>query len=782
MNKSKKIISIIAAATLSLSAFALTGCGAVDYKGDTLSAGYDKAATVTENNGFAAVKGDYVYFINGSAAYTENNTYGDVEKGSLMRISKAQLAAGKYTEAQVVIPSLFAAGDKTAGIFLDGEYVYYATPTTDKDPKTGEVQNNYLDFKRSKLDGSEAPMEGKNDYFFRLSSNSAKYRFVKEGEKVYCLFEEDSKLKSYNFADEKMTVLVSGAKSSFFYDTKNPNNPNVYYTMGVTYDLDKETSTTAQYTQVYSVNAANTAVTDKATASYKVLGKDGTEIASYDFDEKFMEEKAEEKSYDLGDYTTYPYVNLGSLVLDGVGTAPSPSQDNRFNKDDKEDSGEPIGYTYTIQSYQNDGLYFQRTSLTKTQSDSDDTKLYYLSDTRGAGWNTVTGNKKVQTVALNTDKAKDTAYFEITKAGAHVYHVYYYLDGTILKKATADANGVPSTINLAYEVSSANLWTKEGDYLYYYAAGTNGNNLTRINVSGDASKYNPHLVTDEYKPQTLPLVDWDSAWYKPEFVTLSDGKQVVLYANAQTYGNGTTAYNYVYAAKVGTTDEIIAAQEEIDAVKEEINSYSDNTALQNVMNYYFRTGTTKQYDDVKDVENLYTKYQKDTFAEFLKKFEADGEFEGKTEGKYINLVGRMTKADEDAIKESWAGYLLSKEEVVEDNSLPTWALVLIIVGGALIVAAGVTIPLVISAKKKAAKKREQDAIVSAYKRKKIDTTDDKSIDVYAEEKTEEAEAQPEAQPEEAEETVEETVEATEEVAEENEEPATEEAAETPSEE
>lgn len=772
MNKSKKIISIIAAATLSLSAFALTGCGSVDYKGDTLSVGYDKTATVTENNGFAAVKGDYVYFINGSAANTDDNTYGDVVKGSLMRISKAQLAAGKYVEAQIVIPSLFVAGDKTAGIFIDGEYVYYATPTTDKDTKTGEVQNNYLDIKRSKLDGSEAPMGGKNDYFFRLSSNTAKYRFVKEGEKVYCLFEEDSKLKSYDFANETTTVLVSGAKSSFFYDTKNPNNPNVYYTMGVTYDLDKESQTTAQYTQVYSVNAANTAVTDKATASYKVLGKDGKEIKSYDFDEKFMEGKAEEKGYDLGDYTTYPYVNLGSLVLDGVGTAPSPSQDNRFNKDDKAESGEPIGYTYTIQSYQNDGLYFQRTSLTKTQSDSDDTKLYYLSDARGADWNTVTGNQKVQTVALNTEKATNTAYFEITEAGAHVY---YYLDGTILKKATADANGVASTVNLAYQVSSANLWTKEGDYLYYYATGTNGNNLTRINVSGDASAYNPHLVTDEYKPQTLPLVDWDSTWYKPEFITLSDGKQVVLYANAQTYGKGTTAYNYVYATKVGTTAEIVAAQEEIDAVKEEINSYSDNTALQNVMNYYFRTGKTEAFDAVKDVEDLYTKYQKDTFADFLKKFAKDGEFEGKTEGKYINLVGRMTDADKEAIDESWAGYLLSKEEVVEDNSLPTWALILIIVGGALIVAAGVTVPLVISAKKKAAKKREQDAIVSAYKRKKIDTTDDKSIDVYADEKTEEVEAQPE----EAEETVEETVE---EATEESEEPAAEEVAETPSEE
>ncbi len=773
MNKSRKIISIIAAATLSLSTLALASCGSVDYKGEQLSAGYDKAATVSSNGGFAVEKGDYVYFINGSASNTADNTYGDVVKGSLMRISKAQLAEEKYSEAQIVIPSLFVAGDKTAGVFIYGEYVYYATPTTDKDPTTGEVQNTYLDFKRSKLDGTEAPMGGKNDYMFRLSSNTTKYRFVEEGGKVYCLYEESSKLKSYNVETGDTTVLVSGAKSSFFYDSKDPTNPNVYYTMGVTYDLDKDSQTTAQYTQVYSVNAANTAVTDKATASYKVLDKDGKEIVSYDFDEKFMEENAEDEGYDLGDYTTYSYVNLGTLVLDGVGTAPSPSADGRFNWDDKADSSEPLGYTYTLQSYQNNGLYFTRTSLTKTDSDSDDTKLYYLSDARGAEWNTVTGNTKAQTVALNTEKASSTAFFEITEAGAHVY---YYLDGTILKKATADANGVPSTINLAYEVSSATLWRKDGDYLYYYASGTNGNNVTRINVSGEAAAYNPHLVTDEYKPQTLPLVDWNSAWYKPEFITLSDGKQVVLYSNAQTYGAGSSSYNYVYAAKVGTTAEIIAAQDEIDEVNEEIDSYSENTALQNVMKYYFHTGETEAFDAVKDVEDLYTTYQKDTFAKFLNEFKEEGKFEGRTESRYINLVGRMADEDEEAIEESWANYLLSEEDTEEDGSLSTWAIVLIVVGGVLIVAAGVSIPLIINAKKKAAKKREEEAIVSAYKRKKIDTTDDRTINVYAEEATEEA---VEEQSEEVEEAVEETAE---EATEEDAEPATEEVAQEPSEE
>jgi hypothetical protein len=287
MNKSKKIISIVAAATLAFSTVALAGCGAKNYAGEKLS-GVDKMENVYSNGGFAVETDDYVYFINGSESYTADNTYGseDLVKGSLMRISKKELAEAKYDAAKIVIPSLMVAGDYTAGLFVYGEYVYYATPTTDKNPQTGEVENSYLDFKRSKLDGSEAP----SDYFFRLSSNSAKYRFVQDADgTVYCMYEEDSKLKSYNVETGKTTVLVSGAKSSFFYDLKDPTNPNVYYTMGVTYDLDEANSTTAQYDQVYCVNAAT--VVEKTAEDGKVgytakLG--GEKVASYSFKKSYV--------------------------------------------------------------------------------------------------------------------------------------------------------------------------------------------------------------------------------------------------------------------------------------------------------------------------------------------------------------------------------------------------------------------------------------------------------------------------------------------------------------
>ena len=82
------------------------------------------------------------------------------------------------------------------------------------------------------------------------------------------------------------------------------------------------------------------------------------------------------------------------------------------------------------------------------------------------------------------------------------------------------------------------------------------------------------------------------------------------------------------------------------------------------------------------------------------------------------------------------------EEETTESGLSTLAIWLIVIGSVIVVAAAVAIPTVIILKKKAAKKREEEATVNAYKRKKIDTTDDKSIDVYADEKpAEEAKAE-----------------------------------------
>ncbi len=735
MHKSKKIISILAAAMLATSTLAISACGSKGgYQGEKLTAGYESAAAVTSNGGFVVEKGNYVYFINGSEVSTANNTYGKPVKGSLMRISKDELAEGKYSQAQIVVPSLFVAGDYESGVYIYGDYAYYATPTNAKN-NDGQIENSYLDFKRAKLDGTKAPMDGKKGNLFRLSSNTSKYRFVEVDGTVYCLFEEDSKLKSYNVTTGTTTVLVSGA-SSFIYDKKDLTNPNVYYTMGVTYDVEKENSSTAKYNQIYCVNAAATATTDAATASYTVYEGE-TKLVSYDFDETAMKADAKEKEYDLADYSTYPYVNLGKLVLDGAGSTEPYSKDTRFNVDAGynaegvyvTEASKIAGYSYTLQQQGNGGIYFTRTDLDYTDgTDPKAAYLYYMPSANAEG-NTITRNATLATVAQESTNASTSAIFTIENDK----HVYYYATGTTLKKAVAGVDGVPTEITLTKKLpSEPTLWKiEQADgaaeaYLYYYAAGTNGKSLERIRCNGVESDYQSFdKEKDEFKPLKVAFIDFYDSWYKPEFVTAGN-QQFVLFANAQSYGTA-GSYNYIYAAKLGTTAEMLERNEQYEAVQDYIDEYSENTQVQDVMRYYFRTGKTGAYEAVKD---LYKSEQQTYVDEFVAKF-TSGEFA--YEGNLISLLGRMTEEDTEAIDEAWANSLLQEEEEEDEGGLPTWAIVLIVVGSVVVVAAAALIPTLIVCNKKKAKKRREQEIVSAYKHKKIDTTDDKTIDVYADE-------------------------------------------------
>ncbi len=761
MNKSKKIISVVAAATLAFSTLAVAGCGKNDYKGEALTPGYVLGVKddISSNGGFAVEKGGYVYFINGAAESKDDNVYGDVVKGALMRISKADLAAGgNYADkAQIVVPSLFVAGDYSSGVYIYGDYVYYATPTTSKN-KDGEVDNASLDFKRAKLDGSEAPMDGNNEkYFFRLTTNGGKYRYVQNAgsDVVYCLYEEEGALKSYNTETGVTTTLVKGA-SSYFYDTNDVTNPNVYYTMSVTYNPDSDASyAVSGYNQIYSVNAAATVSVDTDKAAYTAYDKAGNVYKSYDFDEeflksenkKFKEDKAnknakkEDLPYDLDDYTTYPYVNLGQLVLDGIGWT-DKTPDMRFHNANESytqaETGNPAGYTYTVQQYTNDGIYYTRTN--NSTDNTETAKLYYLSDAR-SNWNSIAGNALVDVVSNDTTSASASALYEIDADGNHVY---IYTSGTQLKRTTVK-DGVKNTVILSYQIpSGVTLWKTEGDYLYYYSSGSNGNNLVRINYKGatqDDYKWIEENDDSVYASESLSIIDWSDSWYKPELVTV-DGKLIVLYPSAQAYGKASSAFNYIYAAE---WTDVKTKNEEMKEIDELIGKGSSDA--QAVMEYFYKTGSLTAYEAVR--EDLYKESVQKEVEEFVEKFN-DGTY--KLESKYASLLGRINEEDAEEIAEGWADFLLhEEEEEEEEEGLETWAIVLIVIGSVLVAAGGVTIPTIIVVRKKKAKKRRDEAVVNAYKRKRLDTTDDKSIDVYTDE-SEEAE-EPAAEPvEETEET------------------------------
>ena len=205
----------------------------------------------------------------------------------------------------------------------------------------------------------------------------------------------------------------------------------------------------------------------------------------------------------------------------------------------------------------------------------------------------------------------------------------------------------------------------------------------------------------------------------------------MLYSNAQSFGDEGVAYNYVYAAKLGTTAEIEKNNKAYEAVQDYLNEYSSSADAQALIEFCFRTDLTLDETNSEHLE-IIENYDEKLLDEIFAKFAADGELI--KENTLIYQVGKLTKDDQESIEEAWYASLPQdvEAEEEEDESLPTWAIVLISVGSAVIVGAAAVV-VVLYLKKKKEKKLEEEATVNAYKRKKIDTTDDKSIDVYADE-------------------------------------------------
>jgi hypothetical protein len=276
------------------------------------------------------------------------------------------------------------------------------------------------------------------------------------------------------------------------------------------------------------------------------------------------------------------------------------------------------------------------------------------------------------------------------------------------------------------------LWTVQGDYLYFYkdSADGNGYGVSRIKTGGTQVQYGSDFKGEtEYSPVTVALVDWAKDWYKPEFFG-----NTLLYANAQSFG--TVSYNYVYAIQLGDRAALDKQANDVKAVKDAIAKYSD-TVLKTLLEYYYQAEETTAYEAVKDE---YSDDQQDEFNKFVARFADTATAEDKLvkQSSIIAMVGKVNATDKDAIAEGWKNTLLSADDDAENGGLETWAIILIIVGGVLVVggATVATVLLVKRHKQKKAAQAEAEATVNAYK-KKIDVTDDQTIDVYADENAEE---------------------------------------------
>lgn len=734
----KKIICVCAAAAMSVSLFAASACSGV-YKSVALEG--DISGAVSSNGGFAVEKGNYVYYINGKQTNTADNTFGSVATGAIMRIAKSDLAARNYSKTQTVVPEIVHSGNTNGGLFIYGDYVYYSTPSAEKN-SDGEIQNSHILFKRAKLDGTEAM----RDYFAKYTDNSIEYRYVsgKDGV-VYLLYVAKSEnlygtaytnLHSVNTETGKDTLLAYNVDSVMF-DGSDVTNPRVYYTMKVTdYVLNK---TFSNYNQVYTVTADVTTPNE-----YDFSG-----VTDYDAEKDPL------------------YVNCGTLVLDGIGMVDGNLNLTQFNAKELLGGTEKVDrspYTYTLSSYRNGTLFYTRVSTnnkTATLFAVDEQTLlasghkpavdnpenYLLIDGSNAGdYTYIFENNALKGAFIANDNG-------LIKAGVDG-------DGKLITDVDND-----KTFYITTGGKPTVLFTQESEKYIYYSesgSGANGYIVKRVCYDGTYTDYSKLPVDDdvnEYTPVRILDLDCSSDWYKPE---MFDGQ--ILFSsqtkNMTEYSSDTSNYSHVMVCDLRDGNSVMSnaklheLNEQYEKITEIIDEVDETTYenLKNAYRYAHYTGDAdyidtliKAYVDIQgeDEEKFWSKQTVAKYKDFI---EAKNDWSGFTAKRSVNgkevfanvrdyyyaLLGTMTEENGEAyanyLKETYLKpYPVSEEGWFE--SLSTGAkvgfLIGVIGGSLLVVAAGAVVALVIIRKRKAA--------LPEYtkKRIKVDTTDDRSVDVYS---------------------------------------------------
>ena len=237
----KKLVCLMP--SICLAVFALVGCSTQSFKGVS-----DYAGEVSSNGGFAVVKGDYVYFVNGSQESTADNTFGSVVKGALVRAKLADVNQyGKETPAEVVIPKLIYTEYKAnnSGFYIFGDYVYYPTPSTEKNMQ-GTVKNTIVEFTKTKLDGTDSTILAKVDGL------STPFRFVQKGGKVFLTVYQAVDGKNYfiTYDEAGSEVKRSQAIASYIFSSDDTASYAFYEKLAFNEALDRDES----FNEVYRYN------------------------------------------------------------------------------------------------------------------------------------------------------------------------------------------------------------------------------------------------------------------------------------------------------------------------------------------------------------------------------------------------------------------------------------------------------------------------------------------------------------------------------------------------
>ncbi|MDD4290675.1 MAG: hypothetical protein PHX51_00295 [Clostridia bacterium] len=275
----KKII--LAIITILAAVLCLTACSEnYSFKAVDMPTSLD----VTSNGGLAVKVGEYVYFVNGTAEYTADNTYGSVNFGAIVRIKIDDIVPledgeeHKYENGEMVVPKLnFFASEKSTGLYVEGDRLYFTTPNNTKNT-SGDIQYDKLDIMSVKLDGS--------DVVKYLTVDSYKYEthFSTVDGKVYLYYLNEGTIYSADLSASKpsLTTCVEDVTAMSVVEA----NGTVYFTKSIVTENVLGEEETAAYNQLYVADASTL-----SSATMLLEGKKGNTapdgIATYKEDVKF---------------------------------------------------------------------------------------------------------------------------------------------------------------------------------------------------------------------------------------------------------------------------------------------------------------------------------------------------------------------------------------------------------------------------------------------------------------------------------------------------------------
>ena len=471
-------------------------------------------------------------------------------------------------------------------------------------------------------------------------------------------------------------------------------------------------------------------------------------------------------------------MNLGELVVDGIGASQGafavPTEKTEQFHDmshynaikGTSEFTELSGYTYTLRSYENGGIYFTRALVNATENDEN--YLYYVADATldDSAWNTISGNKSFEIVSKNVTNASTSAIYYINEGT----HTFLYVSGEKLIRETADG----AKVEIAKKgFSGRKLMFVKDNYLY--TCNESEKTMFRIDYTGTADKYNAILSDEKYADVQILKIEFNTAWYAPEFFG-----DVLLYNDAQTI-NG-TSYNYIKAVNLKGADgtmtvaELKAFNEKYEEVTEYINNLKGDKKLSAAVMAYFRTGSAKAVNEVvaefgdkalsaNDMKefNAYTTRtlserkptaSSQTANDYTEMFKDEQGNYYDVQSYFVGSIGAVSEEDEASMLDAWKSTIYTKTETAteDEKGMQWWHWLLIAIGGAVVIAGGVVLGIYLN---KRSKQAMEERMRTSKPRKKIDTTDDKTIDVYADEEAVEAPAEEVVEEAVAEEAVEE---------------------------